>query len=283
MEEEVNVRSLEVCSDASVYTTTRGEPNWSALGKRLGKALAGVTKAIKALDGAALAAYERDGKATVEGHELGLGDITIVREFRKPEGAAPCDAAGDGDVLVVLEVSVDDELVEAGVAREVVNRIQKARKAAGLVAAEVIEVFWSSADEAPGRIFKARARSAPSAISPLSLPASPAASLAPSLVFARLLCRRVLLTLAATGLRFASGARGVHAVGAGRRPPPRVGARGGAGDHPAGGGGGAEHGGEGDADALQAAIGKPPVIANVRRRVAVLRGGGPGEVNGASI
>lgn len=158
VEEEVNVRQLEVCSDASVYSTTRGEPNWSTLGKRLGKALGGVTKAIKAMDGAALAAYEREGKVVLEGQELGPGDIAIVREFRKPEGAPPCDAAGDGDVLVVLEVSVDDELVEAGVAREVVNRVQKARKAAGLQAADLIEVFWSSADEAPGRIFQARPR-----------------------------------------------------------------------------------------------------------------------------
>lgn len=99
----MNVRSLEVCSDASVYSTTRGEPNWSTLGKRLGKALASVTKAIKALSEAELSAYERDGKVVLDGHELGPGDITIVREFRKPEGSPPCDAAGDGDVLVVLE------------------------------------------------------------------------------------------------------------------------------------------------------------------------------------
>ena len=53
------------------------------------------------------------------------------------------DAAGDGDVLVVLELEVDAELIEAGLAREVVNRVQKLRKKAGLQTGDAVDVFWA--------------------------------------------------------------------------------------------------------------------------------------------
>lgn len=48
----------------------------------------------------------------------------VVRTFRPPEGAAPgeVDAAGDGEVLVVLDLVQGQDLLEAGLARELVNR-----------------------------------------------------------------------------------------------------------------------------------------------------------------
>jgi hypothetical protein len=48
----------------------------------------------------------------------------VTRTFRPPAGVPPgeVDAAGDGEVLVVLELLLDGELVEQGMAREVVNR-----------------------------------------------------------------------------------------------------------------------------------------------------------------
>ncbi len=46
------------------------------------------------------------------------------------------DAAGDGEVLVVMDLRPDDELVAAGLAREVVNRVQRLRKKAGLQATD---------------------------------------------------------------------------------------------------------------------------------------------------
>lgn len=44
---ELNVRDLEVCSDPLKYATLRAMPDWQALGRRLGKALNGVSKAVQ--------------------------------------------------------------------------------------------------------------------------------------------------------------------------------------------------------------------------------------------
>eukprot|EP00899_Mesostigma_viride_P008929 jgi/Mesvir1/18037/Mv09357-RA.2 len=142
--EEVNVRSLVPCADESLYTSTRAEPEFSALGKRLGKSMGAVAKAIKELDGAAIKRLQAEGKVTLEGHELAASDIKVIRDFKPPEGVRKedIDAHGDGDVLVVLDLRVDTELMDAGVARELVNRVQKLRKKTELQATDLVEIFY---------------------------------------------------------------------------------------------------------------------------------------------
>lgn len=46
--------------------------------------------------------------------------------------AEDMDACAEGDVMAVLDMRPDDSLRDAGLAREVVNRVQKLRKKAGL-------------------------------------------------------------------------------------------------------------------------------------------------------
>jgi isoleucyl-tRNA synthetase len=53
------------------------EPNFRALGERLGKAMGPVGKAVKALGHDEIAAFLRDGRLTVAGHELGPDDVRI--------------------------------------------------------------------------------------------------------------------------------------------------------------------------------------------------------------
>jgi isoleucyl-tRNA synthetase len=150
--EEVNVRELATCADVAAYASVRAEPNWGALGKRLGKAMGAVSAGVKALSAAQIAAYEAGEALTIAGAVLGAGDLAVVREFRKPADAPPCDAAGDGDVLVVLELDVDESLLQAGLAREAVARVQRARKAAGVAAGDAVRVRLAAegADGAAG-------------------------------------------------------------------------------------------------------------------------------------
>ena len=58
----------------------------------------------------------------------------VQRDFARPEGVAEgdMDAAAEPGVMAVLDLRADDSLRNAGLAREVVNRVQKLRKKAGL-------------------------------------------------------------------------------------------------------------------------------------------------------
>jgi len=63
--EEVNVRSLKTCADPLQYCTLRAEPDYPSLGKRLGKGMAKVGKAVKSMS------------IELEGESLGSGEIRV--------------------------------------------------------------------------------------------------------------------------------------------------------------------------------------------------------------
>ncbi|KDP34784.1 hypothetical protein JCGZ_10564 [Jatropha curcas] len=147
--EELNVRSLIPCNDTLKYASLRAEPEFSVLGKRLGKSMGVVAKEIKAMSQKDILAFEQAGEVTIASHCLKLADIKIVREFKRPDGLTEkeVDAAGDGDVLVIMDLRPDESLLEAGVAREVVNRIQKLRKKVALEPTDVVDVYFQCSDE----------------------------------------------------------------------------------------------------------------------------------------
>lgn len=147
--EELNVQSVVTCNDPLKYASLRAEPDFSVLGKRLGKSMGMVSKEVKAMSQEDILAFEKSGEIIVGTHCLKLSDIKIVRAFKRPADRTDeeMDAAGDGDVLVVLDLRQDESLLEAGFAREVVNRIQKLRKKAGLDPTDMVEVFFRSLDE----------------------------------------------------------------------------------------------------------------------------------------
>lgn len=142
--EELNVRMLVRCSDPLKYASLRAEPDYSLLGKRLGKAMGAVAKEVKSLAQSDIISFEKSGEVVVSGHHLSVGDIKVIREFKHPEGVnkEDIDAAGDGDVLVILDLRPDDTLMDAGTAREIVNRVQKLRKKAGLEPTDIVEIFF---------------------------------------------------------------------------------------------------------------------------------------------
>ncbi|KAL7113560.1 hypothetical protein ACP275_04G068600 [Erythranthe tilingii] len=146
--EELNIKSLVTCNDTLKYATLRAEPDFSALGKKLGKSMGAVAKEVKAMSTEEILAFEKVGEITIAMHALKVSDVKITREFKPPGNVKveDMDAKGDGDVLVVLDLRVDESLYEAGVAREIVNRIQKMRKKAALEPTDLVEVFFKSLD-----------------------------------------------------------------------------------------------------------------------------------------
>lgn len=147
--EELNIRSLVPCNDPLKYASLRAEPDFSVLGKRLGKSMGVVAKEVKAMSQEDILAFEKAGEVTISNHCLKLTDIKVFRDFKRPENmtAEEIDASGDGDVVVILDLRPDESLFEAGIAREVVNRIQKLRKKAALEPTDMVEVYFESLDE----------------------------------------------------------------------------------------------------------------------------------------
>lgn len=151
VESELNVRCLETCADPLEYASLRAEPQWPVLGRRLGKDMAKVAAAVKALPVSELMRFESERRIEVAGHVLEDGDLKVLHDFKPPEGvdASDVDAAGDGEVLAVLDLRNDPALVEAGMARELVNRFQRLRKKAGLTVTDAVDLYFEQLPAAP--------------------------------------------------------------------------------------------------------------------------------------
>lgn len=146
--EEANVVAVVKSGDVAAWCETRLAPDWPTLGARLGKALPAVKKGLAAADAALIAAIEAGEAVTVGGARLEAGDVRVVRAFKPTPAPDPArlDGGGDGSLFVALDLTVDDALAAAGLARDVVTRVQKARKTAGLVAGDPVDVWLGGAD-----------------------------------------------------------------------------------------------------------------------------------------
>jgi isoleucyl-tRNA synthetase len=121
------VRFLEEGSEADVVRY-KVRPNLRAMGSRLGPKLAPVRKAFDAADSRKLQReLSRDGKValTVEGEAMVFPAEELEVLVEANPGYA---AAGAGVGVVVLHTELTEALVDEGLVRELLARVQAARK-----------------------------------------------------------------------------------------------------------------------------------------------------------
>ncbi|NXU53557.1 SYIC protein, partial [Turnix velox] len=147
--EELNVRQVTLSTNKDKYgVQLRAEPDHMVLGKRLKGAFKPVMAAIKELKSEQLEKFQETGTIVVEGHELHGEDLRLMYTFDQVAGgSAQFEAHSDAQVLVLLDVTPDQSMVDEGVAREVINRIQKLRKKRNLVPTDEIMVYYRALPE----------------------------------------------------------------------------------------------------------------------------------------
>lgn len=136
---EVNVKELVVLDPAESKLTKKVRPDFKKLGAKLGKKMKSAAVAISALDQAGIAQLEQAGRLvlTVEGEPLELlrGEVEIAAD-----DVPGLSVASDGPLTVAVDIGLDDELLQEGMARELVSRIQNLRKERGLEVTDRIKL-----------------------------------------------------------------------------------------------------------------------------------------------
>ena len=126
--EELNVKAVEFVNDASQFVTYTFKPQLKLLGKKLGKKLGEVRNLLANLDGSA-AKKELDStgelKLTLSDGEISLVAEELLIDTAKAEGFV---SATENGVTVVLDTTLTPELIEEGMVREVVSKVQSMRK-----------------------------------------------------------------------------------------------------------------------------------------------------------
>ncbi len=145
--DELNVKEVRWAEERGQYVRCEVRPIFSRLGPRLGKRMAAVKAALDGADGDSLAAtVEGEGRITLA---LADGPVELAAEdleirLIEREGTA---TQGDRELLVALETDLTPALIDEGRAREVVHKIQSARKDARLDYADRIRVRYHAAPE----------------------------------------------------------------------------------------------------------------------------------------
>ena len=135
---EVNVKELKFVDGQGVLVK-KVKCNFRTMGKKFGKLMKAVAAQVDALSQEQIAQLEANGTLgiSVDGQPLAieLADVDIISE-----DIPGWLVANEGALTVALEVELNDELRNEGMARELINRIQNLRKDGGLEITDRINI-----------------------------------------------------------------------------------------------------------------------------------------------
>ena len=150
---EINVKTIKLIDDDSNILVKEIKPNFKVLGPRFGKEMGVVVGKINAFGEDEIKILEQEGKINISFNEkniiLDLSEVEI--SSKDIEGWLV--AHGNG-LTVALDISMTEELIDEGIARELVNRIQNIRKDAGLEVTDKINISFLASDELKEKIDK---------------------------------------------------------------------------------------------------------------------------------
>ncbi len=137
--DELNVKSVVFRENEAELVEYKAKANFRALGKRLGKDMKAAATRIEKLTAAEISAILGGGSAEVDvaGRSVSLGpeDVEIQRLEKEH-----LKVVNDGSLTVALDPELTEELIDEGLARDMVRGVQNLRKEMGLDVSDRIEL-----------------------------------------------------------------------------------------------------------------------------------------------
>ncbi len=128
LEEELNVEDLTTEPDLDRFQRIELAPNHKALGAKCRADLPKVLTELAKAEPETLLSEIGAGSAKLAGYDIGTDDVEVHRVEKDGFAASTFSVDDSGDVSLVLDVSIDDELLSKGLAREITRRVQSKRK-----------------------------------------------------------------------------------------------------------------------------------------------------------
>ncbi len=137
---EVNVKELEYLEDSENSLLVKQiKPNFKALGPKAGPLMKSVANAISQWNKDQIVQIENEGKINIvvenKEFEILLNEVEIA-----PADIPGWSVASQGKLVVALDITLSPELIQEGIAREFVNRVQNLRKEMNLDLTDKISV-----------------------------------------------------------------------------------------------------------------------------------------------
>lgn len=144
--DEINVKQIEYVSDNSEIVRKKAKPNFKTLGPKYGKNVQSIAAAVKNFGSKEITTLEQNKYITISIDNI---DVVIAREDVEIfyEDITGWLVESDGEVTVALDITLTDELIAEGFAREFVNRVQNMRKDAKFNVTDRIRIYCYGNDK----------------------------------------------------------------------------------------------------------------------------------------
>jgi isoleucyl-tRNA synthetase len=140
LREELNIKTIELATSSEGIISLAAKPNFRNLGRRFGKRTPEAAAAISSLSDATVLAFERGKKVaiSVDGteHLLQAEDFEVVRR-----AGGELVISEDAGYVAAVDAGITPELRSEGLMREVISRVQRMRKEAGLAVSDRITLW----------------------------------------------------------------------------------------------------------------------------------------------
>ncbi|MHB9927449.1 isoleucine--tRNA ligase [Clostridium botulinum] len=143
--EELNIKEILSGADLSDYVNFEIKPNLPILGKKYGKFIPAIRKEISSMNQMELAQSINNSRSVfinVEGCEDQI-ELTAENLLVTMQGLEGFAFAGEGEIGVVLDTHITEELKEEGFLREILSKVQNMRKESGFEVADKINLYVS--------------------------------------------------------------------------------------------------------------------------------------------
>ena len=141
--EELNIHGLILSSDEEKYNVQYSvDADWPTLGKKLKKDAQKVKKALPSLTSDQVREFQQKGHMTVDTIKIEKGDLIVKRGLKDDDSSRYLETNTDNDVLTILDTEMHPSLLQEGIAREIVNRVQQLRKKAKLVPTDDVKMEY---------------------------------------------------------------------------------------------------------------------------------------------
>ena len=146
IKEELNVKNVEFKTDVSEYINFIIKPNFKVVGKILGSKIKEFQDILNNLDNHDKVELKNGNNITIK---LDNEDFEVTPEMVdiRVESKEGFNASYEGDNFIILNTTLTKELINEGLARETVSKIQQIRKNINLDITDRIKVYYESSKE----------------------------------------------------------------------------------------------------------------------------------------
>ncbi|HMW37981.1 MAG: isoleucine--tRNA ligase [Saprospiraceae bacterium] len=137
---EVNIKEIEYVDSENNLINKKVKPNFRTLGKKLGKDMPAANAIIQAFNKETIALLESGNPTKIQiedrMYEIIDEDVEIYSE-----DIPGWLSATDNDITVALDITITEELLDEGLSREIINRVQNLRKTRELNVTDRIQLI----------------------------------------------------------------------------------------------------------------------------------------------